>query len=603
MAATHIPAVGSANPAGITYIPDAVASQASRRPGALAVSAGVELATYGQLDLRANRLGRVLRSIGVGADAPVGICLRRSIDTVVAAMAIWKAGGAYLPLDPDHPSDRLAYQMEDARAAAVITSPNLTQRVPGGSWSAINVFESHNLAHSSTPAPIDASPDRLAYVIYTSGSTGRPKGVEISHRGLANLAVWHNHTFSVTQADRASHLAGLSFDAAVWELWPYMAAGASVHLVDDLTRNSPELLQDWLIRQRISIGFVPTPLGERLMGLAWPSRTALRVLLTGGDTLQHYPPPGLPFAVINNYGPTEYSVVATSAPVPPDFGDAMPPPIGRPILNTQIHLLDSDLQPVPPGSTGEIYIGGAGIARGYRNNPDLTAECFVRAPAEGARGGILYRTGDLGRLLPDGQIAFLGRVDDQIKIRGHRIEPGEISATLNLHKDVVQSIVLAPEDEAGDRRLVAYVSLAADSTATPDALRTHLRQRLPEFMIPAAFVRMESFPVTSHGKIDRTALPAPTPANNWEGKDTRRGLSETEDRIAKIICQLLGSKKVAPDDNFFMIGGHSLMGAQLIVRLREAFGVEISLRRLFETPTVVGLSAEIVRLRQLRPVA
>jgi len=501
-------------------------------------------------------------------------------------------------MDPAYPPDRLAFMLEDAQAPVLISSPDLAQRLPAARRQLV-YLDAPQIARETADSPsVEIATGDLAYVIYTSGSTGQPKGVEVTHGGLANLVSWHRQAFSVTAADRASHVAGLGFDASVWELWPYLAAGASVHLVDESTRNSAELLRDWLLAQRITIAFVPTPLAERLLTLSqkWPRTTDLRILLTGGDTLHHYPPAELPFLLVNNYGPTECTVVATSGPVPPNGFRQMLPPIGTGIANTQIYLLDERLQPMPAGEAGEIHIGGAGVARGYHNRPDLTAEKFITNPFSAKSGNRLYRTGDLARLLPDGQLAFLGRVDDQIKIRGYRIEPNEIASMLNRHRDVCASLVVAREDAPGDKRLVAYVVLDTECDLTHTGLREFLRDFLPEYMLPAAFVRLDALPLTLHGKVDRAALPMPGPANTLQDEVSAWPRTGTEQRVAEILGELLNLEEIGLDDNFFMLGGHSLLGAQLIARLRDAFGVEIALRRLFEAPTVAALSAELKRL-------
>jgi amino acid adenylation domain-containing protein len=580
-----------------TCIPELVAARARENPGALCLAAGTQALTYRELDHRANRLAIHLRSLGVGPDVLVGLCLPRSPDMVVGALAILKAGGAYVPMDPAYPADRLSFMLDDAQAPVLLSSPALAQRLPAAKRELVYIDAPQIAGEAAEAPPVEVRPDDLAYVIYTSGSTGKPKGVEITHGGLANLVSWHREAFSVTAADRASHVAGLGFDAAVWELWPYLAAGASVHLADEDTRNSADLLRDWLTAQWITIGFVPTPLVERLITLKWPRQTDLRILLTGGDMLHHYPPAELPFLLVNNYGPTECTVVATSGPVPPGGLPTIPPPIGRGIANARIHLLDEHLQPVPPGAPGEICIGGAGLARGYHNRPDLTAERFVPDPFTADSGGRLYRTGDLGRLLPDGQIAFLGRMDDQIKIRGYRIEPSEISSVLNRQQDVRESLVVAREDTPGNKRLVAYVVLDPDSGLTHTELREFLGGFLPEYMLPAAFVRLDGFPLTPHGKIDRAALPPPDGMNTLQDDVAEGPRTETEQRVAEILGELLDLEEIGLDDNFFMLGGHSLLGAQVIARLRGAFGVEMGLRTLFEAPTVAALSAEVERLR------
>ena len=581
-------------------LPELVARRAAGNPEAMAITAGAQTLSYGELDNRADRLASHLRSLGVRADVVVGLYVTRCLDMAVGALAILKAGGAYLPLDPAWPSDRRAFVVEDAKLRILITNATLAPQVPLGRQVIVNLSALEITGQSKDLPLVKIKRDDLAYVIYTSGSTGQPKGVEIPHGGLVNLVSWHQRAFSVASADRASHLAGLSFDAAVWELWPYLASGASVHLVDEFTRNSAELLRDWLVAHRITISFVPTALAQELLKLEWPQDTALRVLLTGGDTLHHYPPAGLPFRLINNYGPTECTVVATSGAVMPDTHAGMLPPIGRPIANTRIHLLNEQLLPVPAGTAGEIYIAGAGLARGYRNRPELTREKFISDPFGAKPGSRVYKTGDLARLLPDGQIAFLGRADEQIKIRGFRIEPNEIVRALNQHPALHESLVLAREDSPGDKRLVAYLVLEPNSSIAPKSLTAHLRRRLPEYMLPGTFVRLEAFPLTLNGKIDRAALPAPAPANTLYDTLSATAPTATQQRIIEILTALLGHKKIGLEDDFFLLGGHSLLGAQLIAKLRETFRVELALRTVFDAPTVVALAGEIERLTAKR---
>jgi amino acid adenylation domain-containing protein len=582
------------------FVPQRVAAQAALRPEALAVSADSARLTRGALDKQANRLAWQLRALGVGRDILVGLCLPRSLEMVVGALGILRAGGAYVSMDPGYPPERLAFMLEDSQAPVLVTTPALAQRLPAGNWDAVNIGASAIQKYPADAPPVEITAADLAYVIYTSGSTGKPKGVEITHSGLANLVSWHLDAFAVSPADRASHLAGLGFDAAAWELWPYLAAGASIHLADDMTRGSAELLRDWLLARDITISFVPTPLTEQLLALEWPATTALRFLLTGGDTLRRYPPPDLPFELVNNYGPTECTVVATSGIVRSDGRTGDLPPIGGAIANTQVYLLDEQLTPVPPGTAAEIYIGGAGIARGYHNRPDLTAEKFIPDPIAVEPGSRLFRTGDLGRRRPDGQIDFLGRIDEQIKIRGYRIEPNEIVSALNEHPAIRESLVLARENASGDKSLVAYLVAGTEPPPTHSAVRDFLRTRLPEYMLPAAFVRIGSFPLTPHGKIDRTALPPPDPGNTLTDDVWTSPRTPTERRVAQILAGLLNMKEVGRDDNFFLLGGHSLLGAQLIARLHHAFGMEISLRSLFEAPTVAALSTELDRLARQR---
>jgi len=574
----------------------AVAAKAKKWPDAVALTSRCHVLTYQELDSQANRMAHHLRSLGVGPDVLVGLCLPRSPELAVAALGILKAGGAYVPMDPAYPPDRLAFMLNDAQAPVLITNPCLAGRLPATGCTVLDIRDEEISAQPDYPPRIETVPDDLAYLIYTSGSTGQPKGVEITHGSLSNLVLWHRQAFSVTQGDRASHLAGLGFDAAVWELWPYLAAGASVHLADEDTRLSAELLRDWLLARKISISFVPTPLAERLIALKWPAHPPLRILLTGGDTLHHYPPADLPFTLVNNYGPTECTVVATSCPVEPDARPSAMPPIGRPITNTRVYLLNEHLAPVPAGTPGEIYIAGASLARGYHNHPGLTAEKFVPDPFSSEAGRRLYRTGDLGCLLPDGQIAFRGRVDDQIKIRGYRIEPNEIINALNRHQDVRESLVVACEDDSGDKRLVAYVVLSPDAELTQGELCDLLAAQLPEYMLPGVFVRLAAFPLTPHGKIDRTALPKPTPENTLNNGSAEAPSSVIEERLTGILATLIRVGQVGPDENFFQLGGHSLLGAQVIAHVRDSFGVELSLRSLFDHPTAKEMSGEIERL-------
>ena len=391
-------------------------------------------------------------------------------------------------------------------------------------------------------------------------------------------------------------MASPGFDAAVWELWPYLTAGASVYFPDEETRVAPEALRDWLVWQRITISFLPTPLAERVMTLEWPATTALRILLTGGDALHRYPAPTLPFTLINNYGPTENTVVATSGPVPAIERPEGPPSIGRPIANTQVYVLDERLQPVPSGVPGELHIGGAGLARGYLNRPALTAEKFIPNPFSAVPGARLYKTGDLACYLPDGQIAFMGRIDEQIKIRGYRIEPGEIVAALDRHPAVQTSVVVAREDTLGDKRLVAYMVPAVGSRPTTGALRDFLATQVPDYMVPATFVCLDVLPLTSNGKVNCAALPAPNATNTVQDDTFTAPRTPIEERVAEIVASLLGLEQVGRDDNFFLLGGHSLLGTQVIARVHDTFGVDLPLRGLFDAPTVAELAAEIERL-------
>lgn len=577
-------------------IPQIIAAQAARTPHAPALVSCNQALSYAVLNTRANQLARYLQALGVGPDVPVGLCMERSLDMVVGLLGILKAGGAYVPLDPVYPPARLAFMLDDARVPVLITQQHLAGRLQATEARMLALDNESALAAQSTEDPPSlASSDNLVYVIYTSGSTGQPKGVQITHKSLLNLVCWHQQAFALTAADRATHITSPAFDATGWELWPYLCCGASVYLVDEQIRTMPLLLRDWLVSNKITISFLPTPLAEQMLPLDWPPETALRLLLTGADTLHQYPGASLPFALVNNYGPTEATVVATSGRIPPTEQASAPPSIGCPIANTEIYILDEHLQQVPVGEAGELHIGGTGLARGYLNRPALTDEKFIPHPFNPEPGARLYKTGDLARFLPDGQIAFLGRIDQQIKIRGYRIEPDEIIAVLNNHPAIQTSCVVAREDMPGEKRLVAYIvshpGMGLSFRVLQDAVKTHL----PDYMVPAAFVLLEALPLTPNGKVDRAALPAPNEANMLKDQAFAAPATPTEKEIAGIVCALLNVEQVGVEENFFLFGGHSMLGAQLITRIAETFGLELPLRILFEAPTVRQLSAEVER--------
>jgi amino acid adenylation domain-containing protein len=578
-----------------------IQTQAKARPKAIAVASGIQKLTYGELNDRSTKLAALLRSRGVGTDARVAICLHRSPAFVIAALGILKAGAAFVPLDPGDPKNRLAMLLEDSEAEFVVTHQRAAGLLPAGRWETLLLGDD-----GSVPIPLgptDGStdltrvrvmPEDLAYVIFTSGSTGRPKGVQITHANLLNLVGWHVRAFGVTASDRATMQASPGFDAAVWELFPYLCAGASVRIIDDRIRTTPGLLRDWMVANGISISFVPTAVAESLIALPWPPNATLRVLLTGADVLRRYPPPGLPFVLVNNYGPTECTVVATSGVVPPNPQSNLLPPIGRPIDNVEIYIVDEDLNQVPLGASGELLIGGAGVGRGYLN-PELNAKKIIQNPFSPGKS-CLYRTGDLARQLPDGQIAFLGRIDEQLKIRGYRIEPGEISAVLNRHPAVESSLVTVQTNTSGEPGLVAYIVAKQSADVRTGELRTWLADRLPAYMVPAAFVGIDSLPTTSRGKVDRTALPLPTPENTLSEDVFEAPQSELERWLAGYLTRLLGVREIGRNDNFFRLGGHSLMGAQLVAEIQRTYDVELSLRSLFDHPTVAGIASEIETL-------
>ena len=579
-------------------IPQLVAAQAAATPDAPAVSDGEAKLSYRELEEQANQLARHLIALGVERETIVGICLNRSAQTVICALAVLKAGGAYLPIDPAYPIERIAFMLSEAQPRVLIAEQKMAEQLAAGSWQVVTIDSDRDQLDRQplTSPDVEVSEAQLAYVIFTSGSTGQPKGVQVTHGNLLNLVFWHRREFEVTPGDRASHLASVGFDAAVWEVWPYLTAGASLHLPDVETRVSPELLRDWLIDQGISISFLPTALAERVMTLEWPEQSPLRFLLTGADTLHRYPADGLPFELVNNYGPTECTVVATSGRVLPGEGMNSLPTIGLPIVNTTVYILDESLQPVAAGKSGELYIGGAGVARGYLNRPDITSERFICDPFSSESGARLYKTGDLASRLPDGQIAYLGRMDDQIKILGYRIEPNEIVAVLDRHSSIQSSVVVARGSSCEEKRLAAYVVMRNGTTPAAAELRSFLQNELPDYMVPSIFVCLEALPLTANGKVDRASLPDPDPENTLRDEQFTPPRTPIEERLAKILTTLLSLNEVSVNDNFFLLGGHSLLGTQLIGRIRGAFGVELGLRTLFDTPTIAELSTEIERL-------
>jgi amino acid adenylation domain-containing protein len=568
------------------------------KPNELAVACGAEQLSYSQLEAKANQLAQWLRAAGVSGETVVGLCVSRSVSLVVGALGILKAGGAYLPLDPDLPGDRLSFLLGDSGASVLVTEKRVAAKTGKGTHHVVMLdHEAQHLSRMPTSPSEDSSiPSQLAYVIYTSGSTGTPKGVEVTHANLLNLIEWHQRAFEVTAADRATQLAGLGFDAAVWELWPYLTAGASIHIVPDSIRTVPSQLRDWLIENKITISFVPTALAEFLLALDWPRETALRILLTGADVLRRYPSPSLPFQLVNNYGPTECTVVATSGLLPTENNSDTLPPIGRSIANVQVFVLDQNLAKVPTGQPGELFIGGAGVARGYRNRPDLTAERFVVNPFSNGTESRLYRTGDLVRELPDGRFAFIGRTDEQVKLAGYRIEPNEIMHALEKIPAIQSGCVILREDTPDSKRLVAYLVTKPGVEVTEAELRSFLQQKLPSYMIPSVFVLMDMLPLTPNGKVDKTALPIPESVNILRDTLPLAPRSPVEQRLTEILSKLLGVDQVGVQDNFFLLGGHSLLGTQLIGRVRDAFGVELSLRSVFDASTIALVAVEIEKL-------
>ena len=577
--------------------------QVEKTPDAVAVVFEQQKLTYSQLNSKANQLAHYLQKLGVVPETLVGICVERSVEMVVGLLAILKAGGAYVPLDPNYPTSRLKYMVEDAQLSIILTQEKWQNHLLDTKASVICLDTDEEIINQqSQQIPENqVTANQLAYVIYTSGSTGQPKGVTIPHQGLLNLVFWHQRTFEVKSSDRASQIAGVGFDASVWEIWPYLSAGACLHLVNSEIRLSPEALRNWLISEQITISFVPTPLLENLCSLEWPAQTKLRTVLTGGEKLHKYPSVALPFRVFNNYGPTENTVVTTSGLVVSGQEGSTLPPIGKPISNTKVYILDKNFQPVPIGVAGEIHIGGNSLATGYHNRPQLTAEKFITNPFDKSQATKLYKTGDLARYIPDGNIEFIGRIDQQVKIRGFRIEIGEIEALVSQYPDVKENVVIAQSDPAGDKRLVVYIVPKQESTQDTSLIpqiRQFLKQKLPEYIIPAAFVLLDAFPLTPNGKIDRRALPVPDTVPSGISTAYVTPQTETEQLLAKIWQDVLQVEKVGIHDNFFELGGHSLLTIKVHTKLQKIYAQDISIVKLFQHPNISEFSKYLIDLQR-----
>src|ERR1700722_7266183 len=555
-------------------VPEQISAQRTSSPHSPALAHGEQVLSYEELNRAADRFARHLMQLGVVSGDTVAICMERSFDWIIAALGIMRAGAAYVPLDSVWPDARLCFAVNDSGAKALVARSALLDRLQ---VKARGIDPRRDAAEpprtptttSTTKSKVAefVEPESLAYVIYTSGSTGVPKGVEITHANLAHLVRWHRDAFRVTRQDRASHLAGLGFDAAVWEIWPHLAAGATVCLADDAVRSSPELMQQWIIRERITIAFVPTVHAAALMAMEWPATTALRLLLTGGDVLPHAPSVKLPFDVVNNYGPTECTVVATSSVL--KAGSRGAPPIGRPIAGASVYLLNEHGEQVPDGSIGEIYIGGSGVGRGYRDLPELTGQSFLPdpftgAPVAGAPGARMYRTGDRGVRRSDGEIEFRGRLDRQTKIRGQRVELDEIASVLKLHPSIDFATAITGTSDTGENELVAYLP-PKENERVPSVqeLQTHLLRTLPDYMVPSVFVRLQSLPLSANGKLDLTMLAPPTDANLLQRTAAGGSSTPIEAQLLTMAQQLLKNDALRADDNFFLAGGHSLLGMQL----------------------------------------
>ncbi|MEV7116793.1 amino acid adenylation domain-containing protein, partial [Streptomyces anulatus] len=565
------------------FLPELFAAQVAWTPEATAVVFEGTSVTYAELDARANRLARHLAGAGVGTGSVVGVCLERGAELVVALLAVVKAGGAYLPLDPEYPAERLAYVLEDAAPVCVVTSAPCASVLPEGAVRVLTGDPAVAGLDGGPLGPVVRSQD-AAYVIYTSGSTGRPKGVVVSHGALAAHLGGVAERVPLDGGDRLVAVTTVSFDIAALELFLPLVSGATVVVASRDVVRDPAALLELVVSSGATVAQgVPSLWQGVLEAGTWPA--SARVLV-GGEALprelaERLTATGAP--VVNVYGPTEVTVWATSAPV----SDEGPVVVGRPFAGVLAYVLDERLRPVAPGVAGELYLAGAQVARGYLGRPGLTAERFVAGPF--GPGTRMYRTGDLARWTWDGQLECLGRADDQVKVRGFRIEPGEIEAVLSAHASVAQAAVMVREDVPGDVRLVAYVVPQAGAVVDGSRLLTHAGSSLPSYMVPSAVVALEALPLTANGKLDRKALPAP----EYTTAGGRGPATVQEELLCGVFAQVLGLTEVGVDEDFFVLGGHSLLATRLVSRIRAVLGVELPLRALFEMPTVAGLATRL----------
>ncbi len=582
-----------------------IEEQVERSPGAVAVVSAGECLSFRELDRRAARLALSLSRLGVGPEVRVGICAERSPDLVVGLLAILKAGGAYVPLDPDYPGERLAFMIEDAGAPVLLVQKELIARLPeaaearvvplvGGDWQAARKGEGED-------APPVVDPDSLAYVIYTSGSSGRPKGVMNTHRGIVNRLLWMQEAYGLGSGDSVLQKTSMSFDVSVWELfWP-LFTGAKLVLARPGGQRDPHYLAALIETEEVTTAhFVPSLLGVFLDETTAGRCASLRRVVASGEALspelvRRFFASGLTADLYNLYGPTEAAVDVTSWRCEPPRDEA-PVPIGRPVANTRLCVLDGDLGPVPLGVAGELFLGGVQVARGYLRRPALTAERFVPDPDIRRVGERLYRTGDLARYRADGAVEYLGRADHQVKIRGFRIELMEIEAALAQHPGVREAAVVVRDDATRGRWLVAYVAVQPERTPAAAELREELRRTLPDYMVPAAFVILGALPLQPNGKVDRRALAAlKTEAPSRLATSPR---TPEEELVAGVWAELLDLPTVGVHEDFFALGGHSLLATRVISRLRQRLGVELPLRAIFETPTVAALAARLSAARR-----
>ncbi|HUF60746.1 MAG TPA: amino acid adenylation domain-containing protein [Verrucomicrobiales bacterium] len=555
--------------------------------------------SYGELDAAATRIARLLvhgGNPGLAVEERVGVLMERSPGMVAALLGILRAGGAYLPVDPSYPTERIRFLLEDGGVRTLLTddaSELLTEGIPAralplDSWAGWT--ENTEKTGEGGEEFAALAPERLAYVIYTSGSTGRPKGVLVEHGALTNFIEQHASVTELGPADRVAMLSTLTFDISVEELWPSLCFGACVCLCEEEVKLSPPRLLDWFRREEVTVSHLPTPYTELLLAEDWPPEHRMRLFLTGGDRLHGYPRRRFPFRFLNTYGPTESTVTATWCEVPTGADQDGVPPIGRPVANMRVYVLDKNQTPVPPGVCGELYLAGKSLARGYLNREEETARRFVKNPFCESGGARMYATGDVVRWRDDGQLDFVGRADDQIQVRGRRVEPGEVEQVLREAPGIKEATVVVRKNPAGEMRLAAYYEAGEGERLDAEAARRHLAVRLPDYMLPGAWVEVHSWPRTAAGKLDRQRLPEP----DWFAAGARvegeAPLEGTERELAEIWRTLLALETVGRHDDFFAVGGESLKAMQMISRIRKRWPVEVGVRAIFEHRTVSKLA-------------
>jgi amino acid adenylation domain-containing protein len=575
---------------------DLFEAQVERTPQAVALDCEGKQLTYEELNQRANQLAHHLQRLGVGPETLVGVYMERSLEMVIALYGILKAGGAYVPLDPEYPADRVAFMMEDSQVPVLLTQQRLVDSLPTHRATVLCLDSQWGiLAHENDTNPANGvQPHNLAYVIYTSGSTGKPKGAMNTHRGICNRLLWMQDRYQLTDTDRVLQKTPFSFDVSVWEFfWPLLVGARLVVARPGGHRDSGYLVRLISDQGITTIHFVPSMLQLFVEEPGLETCTSLRRVICSGEALPHDLQERfferLDAELHNLYGPTEAAVDVTHWQCQPEGDPRRIVPIGRPVANTQLYILDRYGQPVPVGVAGELHIGGIQVARGYWNRPELTTERFIPDPFSSNPEARLYRTGDLARYRPDGNIEFLGRLDFQVKVRGFRIELGEIEAVLSQHPAVREAVVLAREDVPGDKRLVAYVVSAGASEVESGALRDFLHSKLPDYMVPAASVQLEALPLLPNGKVNRRSLPAPE-RERQATEPYAPPSNELEKAIAAIWQDLLQVDQVGVDDSFFDMGGHSLLIVQAHRRLSRVTDRELSITDMFRYPTIRALT-------------